>query len=56
MKDNQQDPAVKGGVLTIYRPPQVHKNNHCYKAATANLYQENGLIVRIAIKVIKNGC
>ncbi len=53
MKNDHQHPAEKRGVLTCYLLSEMQENDNRYHAATSNLYQENRLIVGIAIQVVE---
>ena len=55
MKNNQQDPAVKRSMLTIYFTSEMQENDPCYQAAASQLYQKNRPVIGIAIQVVKNG-
>ena len=53
MENDHQHPAVKRGFLTGYLLSEMQENGQRYQAATSNLYQENRLIIGIAIQVIE---
>ena len=53
MENDHQHPAVKRGFLTCYLLSEMQEDDQRYQAATSNLYQENRLIIGIAIQVIE---
>jgi len=53
MENDHQHPAVKRGVLTGYLLPEMKENDRRHQAAAGSLYQENRLIIGIAIQVIE---